>query len=57
MQPNQGPPSLPPPMWCPDPADTNRLRWWDGSRWTDQYAQIPAPVLLTTVEDPASRDG
>ena len=42
MQPNQGPPSLPPPMWCPDPAGSNRLRWWDGSKWTDQYAQIPA---------------
>ncbi len=43
MQPNQGPQSLPPPMWCPDPAGTNRLRWWGGSKWTDQYAQIPAP--------------
>ena len=42
MQPNQGPSSLPPPMWCPDPAGSNRLRWWDGSKWTDQYAQIPA---------------
>jgi hypothetical protein len=30
-------------MWCPDPAGTNRLRWWDGSKWTDHYAQIPAP--------------
>jgi Protein of unknown function (DUF2510) len=43
VQPNQGPLSLPPPMWCPDPAGTNRLRWWDGSTWTDQYAQVPAP--------------
>ncbi|OSC43229.1 hypothetical protein B8W66_02320 [Mycobacterium decipiens] len=30
-------------MWCPDPAGTNRLRWWDGSKWTEHYAQIPAP--------------
>src|ERR1700733_12891034 len=35
-------------MWYPDPAGTNRLCWWDGSRWTDHYAQIPAP------EPPAS---
>jgi hypothetical protein len=41
--PNQHPQSLPPPMWCPDPAGTNRLRWWDGSNWTEYYEQIPAP--------------
>lgn len=41
--PNQHPQSLPPPMWWPDPAGTNRLRWWDGSKWTDHYTQIPAP--------------
>lgn len=33
---------LPPPMWCLDPAGTNRLRWWDGLQWTDHYAAIPA---------------
>ena len=43
MQPKQHPESLPPPMWYPDPAGTSRLRWWDGSTWTDHYAQIPAP--------------
>lgn len=43
MKPSQYPQSLPPPMWCPDPAGTNRLRWWDGSKWTDHYAQVPAP--------------
>lgn len=30
-------------MWCPDPAGSNRLRWWDGSKWSDHYAQLPAP--------------
>jgi len=30
-------------MWSPDPAGTNRLRWWDGSKWTDHYEQIPLP--------------
>ena len=43
MEPNHDLPSLPPPMWYPDPSDANRLRWWDGSKWTDPYAQIPAP--------------
>ncbi len=43
MKPGQHPQSLPPPMWCPDPAGTHQLRWWDGSKWTDHYTQIPAP--------------
>lgn len=25
-----------PPGWHPDPSGQARLRWWDGSRWTDQ---------------------
>ncbi|WP_082761716.1 DUF2510 domain-containing protein [Mycolicibacterium mucogenicum] len=40
--------SLPPPMWCPDPAGTSRLRWWDGSSWTDHYSQMPAPVAVVS---------
>lgn len=35
-------------MWYPDPAGTNALRWWDGSKWTDDYAQIPAPEPATS---------
>ena len=42
MEYQQNEQSLPPPMWCLDPAGTNRLRWWDGLRWTDHYAEIPA---------------
>jgi hypothetical protein len=30
-----------PPGWYPDPAGTGRLRWWDGSTWTDQYSTPP----------------
>ena len=48
MEPNQHPQSLPAPMWYPDPAGTNRLRWWDGSKWTDHFAQVPP------LEPPAS---
>ncbi len=30
-----------PPGWYPDPAGTGRLRWWDGSAWTDQFSTPP----------------
>jgi uncharacterized RDD family membrane protein YckC len=33
------PPSLPPANWYPDPSGQARLRYWDGSRWTDHTAQ------------------
>lgn len=31
-------PSMPPAAWYPDPADQSRLRYWDGSAWTDHVA-------------------
>jgi hypothetical protein len=30
-----------PPNWYPDPAGSDRLRWWDGARWTDELADAP----------------
>jgi hypothetical protein len=27
----------PTPGWYPDPSGGSRLRWWDGSDWTDHY--------------------
>jgi hypothetical protein len=58
VEPSQYPQSLPPPMWCPDPAGTNQLRWWDGSKWSDHYAQIPAPEPDASAEPalPATQD-
>lgn len=30
--------------WYSDPAgDTSKLRYWDGSQWTDQYTDATAP--------------
>lgn len=44
------PPSSPPPGWYPDPAETDRFRWWDGQGWTetitdDVSAYAPAPSV------------
>lgn len=30
--------------WYPDPADSSRMRWWDGQRWTDR-TEYPRPEL------------
>jgi hypothetical protein len=30
--------STPAPGWYPDPAGTNRRRWWDGRGWTEHVA-------------------
>lgn len=31
----EGPRALPPPAWYPDPHVPDRLRYWDGSTWTE----------------------
>ncbi len=48
-------PSSPPHGWYPDPASGERLRLWDGQRWTDQVRTVqvepsPAPVSFRQPE-------
>jgi hypothetical protein len=33
-------PPLPPAGWYPD-GSSGQLRWWDGERWTEHYADAP----------------
>ncbi|WP_022867390.1 DUF2510 domain-containing protein [Schaalia vaccimaxillae] len=28
--------------WYPDPAGSGRLRWWDGTTWTDHLRDLPS---------------
>jgi len=37
---------LPPPGWHHDPSGAPRQRYWDGSRWTDHYAQNGVPTTV-----------
>ena len=36
----------PPVGWYPDPEGGVRLRWWDGTDWTDSYRSRPSPGEL-----------
>ncbi len=30
--------------WYPDPAGSQALRWWDGTRWTEHVSQAATPT-------------
>jgi hypothetical protein len=38
------PPTLPAAAWYADPTVSGRLRYWDGTRWTQHVSAAPQPV-------------
>lgn len=48
----------PPPGWYPDPEGTSRLRYWEGTDWSDRFR--PRPIQRYSAELPdtaAGKDG
>lgn len=46
----------PPPGWYPDPERSARLRWWEGTDWSDEIRAIPSPTELANTVS-AANDG
>jgi hypothetical protein len=49
--------TTPPPAWFADPQDVNRLRWWDGTRWTEHTHPVPGPAQQLRPDLPGSWRG
>jgi hypothetical protein len=47
----------PAPGWFPDPENRARLRWWDGSDWTDFRRAVPSTAEITAFEELQQRSG
>jgi hypothetical protein len=44
----------PAPGWYPDPYEANRLRKWDGVRWTDSWMAAPGGSVAARTSGPGS---
>ncbi len=45
----------PAPGWYPDPANSGRLRWWDGQQWTDHMAPNQTVPPAMSMDETAIR--
>ena len=45
----------PAPGWYPDPAGSQRLRWWNGGEWTEQFHDMPQQGASTPQQMPADQ--
>lgn len=52
MTDSTGTPSTPA-GWYADPAGSDRLRWWDGTRWTDHLTDAPPAAAPASAPSPA----
>lgn len=41
-----------PAAWHPDPAGSGRMRWWDGTQWTDHYQDAAPASPAAAPRDP-----
>jgi hypothetical protein len=42
----------PPPGWYPDPEGTSRLRYWEGTDWTDRFRARPPDSRFAYIAPP-----
>jgi resuscitation-promoting factor RpfB len=51
------PPQAPAPAWYPDPKNSQQLRYWDGTRWTEHTHQLRPGILSGGPATPVAPQG